>query len=138
MTKLDDEPKLPRTQPKWMSIIGWILTIIPSLMLLMGGFMNVSGSKIAVEGAQKYGYPEASMMPLGVVTIACVLLYLIPQTAVLGAVLLTGYLGGATATHVRAGEPFLFPVIFGVVIWLALFLRDRRIRELLPLRHKSI
>ena len=72
--------------------------------------------------------------PLFFVELACVLLYVIPQTAVLGAILLTGYLGGAVATHVRAGEPFWFPIIFGILIWLGLVLRDARIRALVPLR----
>jgi len=82
----------------------------------------------------KYGYPASAAKPVLIIEIICVLLYLIPQTAVLGAILLTGYLGGAVATHVHAGEPWWFPVIFAVLVWLGLLLRDARLRCLLPLR----
>lgn len=74
------------------------------------------------------------MTVLGIVELACVVIYLIPQTAVLGAILLTAYLGGATATHVRISDAFFIPIIVGMLIWLGLYLRDGRIRELLPLR----
>jgi len=74
------------------------------------------------------------LTPIICVEIACAIIYLIPQTSVLGAILLTGYLGGATATHVRVGEPVFMPVIMGVVIWLGIFLRDRRVRALVPIR----
>jgi hypothetical protein len=70
--------------------------------------------------------------PLGTTVLACTLLYAIPQTSVLGAILLTGYLGGATATHVRVGDNFAGPIIFGVLVWLGLFLRDSRLRALIP------
>jgi hypothetical protein len=73
-------------------------------------------------------------VPVLIIEILCVILYAIPQTAVLGAILLTGYLGGAVATHVHAGEPWFFPVIMGVIVWLGLVLRDPRLRELAPLR----
>jgi Mn2+/Fe2+ NRAMP family transporter len=72
---------------------------------------------------------------IGILEIACTVIYVIPRTSVLGAILLTGYLGGATATHVRIGDPSFFgPVIFGVLVWLGLWLRDARLRALLPLR----
>jgi hypothetical protein len=77
------------------------------------------------------------ILPLGIVLMVCTVLYLVPATAVLGAILLTGYLGGAVATHVRAGHsPFevLFPVIFGALLWVGLVLRDRRLRSLVPWR----
>jgi hypothetical protein len=72
--------------------------------------------------------------PLFIVEIICAILYAVPQTAVLGAILLTGYLGGAIATHVRAAEPFWFPIPFAVLIWLGLYLRDARVRALVPIR----
>ena len=74
------------------------------------------------------------MTGLGILELACMIIFLIPRTAVLGAILLTAYLGGATATHVRIGDPFIFPVVTGMFIWLAMFLRDARIRALIPLR----
>ncbi|NJN37230.1 MAG: DoxX family protein [Nitrospiraceae bacterium] len=71
---------------------------------------------------------------LGVLELVCVILYIIPRTAVLGAILLTGYLGGAILTHLRVGDPFIGPVVFGVFIWGGLFLRDPRVRALIPVR----
>ena len=88
----------------------------------------------AVEGFAKYGYPAGAVLGLGIVELACTLAYVFPPTAVLGAILLTGYLGGAVATHVQKSEPWFFPVIFGVLVWLGLVLRDPRLRALVPLR----
>jgi hypothetical protein len=86
-----------------------------------------------VETTVKLGYSESVILPLGIVLLVCTVLYLIPPTAVLGAILLTGYLGGAVATHVHAGDgPFeiLFPVLFGALLWGGLALRDPRLRAL--------
>jgi hypothetical protein len=82
----------------------------------------------------KLGYPAGLLPALAALELLCTAVYLVPSTSVLGAVLLTGYLGGATATHLRIGDPFLVPVVLGVLVWGGLFLRDARIRELLPLR----
>lgn len=114
--------------------VGWVLTVLVSLFLAMGGVMNVVGAQVAVEGLAKYGYPPGVLVPLGVVVLVSVVLYLVPRTAVLGAILLTGYLGGAVNTHVRAGEPWFLAAVFGVLLWLALWLRDARVRALTPLR----
>jgi ABC-type transport system involved in cytochrome c biogenesis permease component len=84
-----------------------------------------------------FGYPESIILPLGIVLLACTVAYLIPRTSILGAILLTGYLGGAVATHVRAGDTLfsiLFPIILGVLIWGGLYLRDARLPALIPLR----
>ena len=89
-----------------------------------------------VKGTLELGYPESVIVPLGVVLLASVVLYALPRTALLGAILLTGYLGGAVATHVRVGAgmfPICFPIVFGVLLWGGLFLRDGRLRELIPL-----
>src|SRR5205085_1189623 len=86
------------------------------------------------EGFVHLGYHEGLALGIGVLELVCTAVYMIPGTAVLGAVLLTGYLGGATATHVRVGEPFYAPVLLGVLLWFGLFLRDARLRALLPLR----
>ena len=90
-----------------------------------------------VEGTTRVGYPASCLVPLGLVLIACTILYVVPRTAVLGAILLTGYLGGATATHVRIGEPFFFPVVFGVLLWASLYVRDARARALLDPRTRE-
>jgi ABC-type transport system involved in cytochrome c biogenesis permease component len=91
-----------------------------------------------VEGTVKLGYSETVIVPLGIVLLTCTILYVIPRTSGLGAILLTGYLGGAVATHVRIGDPLfthvLFPVYLGVLIWGGLYLRDNRVRSLIPLR----
>ena len=129
-----DSTPAPARQRGAMFWAGWVLTVLVSLMLAMGGVMNVTRSETAVKGLNQYGYPPGVLVPLGVVVLASVALYLFPRTAVLGAILLTGWLGGAVNTHVRAGEPWFFAVIFGILVWLALYLRDARVRALVPLR----
>lgn len=116
---------------------GWIISALPSLFLLVDGVMKLLKPAIVVETTVQLGYPESVILGLGIVLLACTVLYLIPHTAVLGAILLTGYLGGAVATHVRVSAglfEILFPVIFGALLWGGLFLRDERLRELIPLR----
>lgn len=120
------------TSAKTMTIIGWALTVLPCLMLIMSGVMKLQQSEQVVKGFADW--PEGVAVPIAIAELASTLLYLIPQTAVLGAILLTGYLGGATATHVRLGEPIWIPVVMGVVIWLGLYLRDPRVRQLVPWR----
>lgn len=103
--------------------------------LAMSAFMKLSHNPGMVQNFVSHlGYQESSMTPIGAVEILATILYAVPQTSVLGAVLLTGYLGGAIATHVRIGEPFAAPLVLGILVWLGLFLRDPRIRALLPLR----
>lgn len=116
---------------------GLIVSAIPSLFLLMDGVMKLFKPAFVVEATTQLGFPEGVIVGLGVVVLACLALYVIPQTAVLGAILLTGYLGGAVAAHLRHdGEAFtvLFPVLFGAFLWAGLLLRDARLRALLPLR----
>jgi hypothetical protein len=109
-----------------------VLGTLVALFLLVDGVGKVLRLAPYVEGTARVGYPDGVLVPLGIVLLASTVLYVIPRTAVLGAVLLTGYLGGATATHVRMGQPFLFPVVFGVIVWGCLYLRDERVRSLLP------
>ena len=112
---------------------------LPALFLLLDGAMKLVKPAVVVDATVKLGYPESVIIPIGVVLIECTIHYQIPTTAVLGAILLTGYLGGAVATHVRVGESLfsiIFPVIFGVMLWLALYLNDPRMRALLPLRNR--
>jgi len=120
---------------------GRIISALPILFLLMDGVMKLIKPAPVVEATVKLGYSEAVIIPLGIVLLVCTVLYLIPQTSFFGAILLTGYLGGAVATHVRAGDPLfthiLFPVYLGVMIWLGLYLRDNRLRVLVPLRSPS-
>ena len=103
--------------------------------LLFDGAIKLLKLAPAVEGTARLGYPAGVVVPLGITVLACTLFYVIPRTSVLGAILLTGYLGGATATQVRLGDPwFLFPVVLGILVWGGLFLRDGRLRALIPLR----
>ena len=113
---------------------GRILSGLPVLMLLFSGVMKLVKPAAVVEGFVQLGYPESLTVGVGIVELACAALYVIPRTSVLGAILLTGYLGGATATHVRIGEPFFIPIVLGVLVWGGLYLRDERLRALLPLR----
>lgn len=127
------------TSSKPMRWIGYVLSAIPVLFMTVGGsvFLFVAPDKVS-EGMVKYGYPASAAKPIVIAEILCGLLYAIPQTATLGAILVTAYLGGAVATHVHAGEPFFFPIIFGMLVWLGLWLRDGRYRTLLPLRKSSV
>lgn len=113
---------------------GYIVGALPVLMLLFSGVLKLAKPTMVVEEFARLGWPESLVIALGIVEIACTIIYVIPRTAVLGAILLTGYLGGAIATHVRIGDPFIGPLIFGVLIWLGLYLRDPRVRALIPLR----
>ena len=115
---------------------GRIISFLPALFLLVDGIMKLVKPAIVVAATVKLGYPETVIFGLGVVLIACTILYLIPRTAVLGAILLTGYLGGAVATHVRVGDStfsIIFPLILGALLWGGLYLRDERLRSVLPL-----
>jgi len=116
---------------------GRVLSALPALFLLFDGAMKLVKPDFVVEATVRLGYPESVIVPLGVVLLACTVLYLVPGTSVLGAILLTGYLGGAVATHVRHEDTafeILFPVLFGALLWGGLVLRDRRLRALVPWR----
>ncbi len=113
---------------------GYIMSALPVVMLLFSGAMKLMKAAPVLEGFARFGYPGNVAFGIGIVEIVCVILYVIPRTSVLGAILLTGYLGGATATHVRIGDPFYAPVLLGVLIWGGLVLRDARLRALLPLQ----
>ncbi|HEX7330790.1 MAG TPA: DoxX family protein [Pyrinomonadaceae bacterium] len=110
---------------------GRILSILPALFLLIDGVMKLVKPAVVVDATVKLGYPESTIVGIGGVLVACTILYLIPRTSVLGAILLTGYLGGAVATHVRVGAelfPIIFALIFGVMLWGGLYLRNERLR----------
>src|SRR5262249_49815536 len=122
---------------KTMLWAGRIVSALPALFLLLDGVMKLFKPDFVVEATVKLGYPETVILGLGIVPVACTLLYVVPRTAVLGAILLTGYLGGAVASHVRAGDPIFpicFPVIVGALVWGGLWLRDTRVRAIVPLR----
>ncbi|HEY5551337.1 MAG TPA: DoxX family protein [Opitutaceae bacterium] len=110
---------------------GRVLSALPCLMLLFSGVMKIIQTKEVVEGFA--GWPPGSAVAIGVLEIACTIVYLIPRTAVLGALLLVGYLGGAVAVSVQMGVNFALPLAFGVMVWGGLWLRDPRLRALTPL-----
>jgi hypothetical protein len=114
---------------------GRIASGIPALFLLVDGAMKFAKPTVVVETTMQLGYPEGVIVPLGLVLLASTILYLVPRTAVLGAILLTGYLGGAVATHVRVGNgafEVLFPAIVAALVWGGLVLRSPRVADLLP------
>jgi DoxX-like family len=117
--------------------IGRVLSALAILFLLLDGVMKLVKPTPVIEATVRLGYPETTIIPIGIVLVLSTILYAIPRTCVLGAILLTGYLGGAVATHVRAsGSLFemLFPVIMGVFVWGGLYLRYARLRKFIPLR----
>jgi hypothetical protein len=116
----------------------WVSYVLTGLVLLFLFFDSLGKLlKVApvLEGSTKLGYPESSIVGIGVVLLLCTILFAIPRTSVFGAILLTGYLGGAVATHVRVANPLLthqlFPVYLGVLVWVALYLRNEKLRRLL-------
>ena len=109
------------------------LSAIPVFMLLMSATMKLVQPAGFDEGMAKMGWPLELAYGLAIVEIGCTVIYLIPRTAVLGAILLTGFLGGATATHVRVGDPFFIQPLLGAMLWGGLYLRDARLQALLPL-----
>jgi DoxX-like family len=117
---------------------GRILSALPVLFMLMDGVMKLMKPDFVVKATTQMGYPESVILPLGIVVLICTILYAVPPTAILGAILLTGYLGGAVATHVRAGDPLfthvLAPIYFAILIWGGLYLREPRLSSLVPIR----
>ena len=128
---MSDTPAAPTS--KVMLWTGRVLSTLPVLLLLMSSVMKLTRGPDIIKGFAEFGYDSSLLVPIGVVELVCTLLYILPRTSVLGAILLTGYLGGAVATHVRAGDGMFFsPVLIGIVLWLGLYLRDARLRALVP------
>lgn len=116
------------------SITGWICSIIVILFLLFDAFGKFAKPEAVIKGTTELGYPESMITPIGIILLICTLLYAFPKTTLPGAVLLTGYLGGAVATHIRVENPLfthiLFPVYLGILLWLGLYLRSPKLRQL--------
>lgn len=116
---------------------GRISSALAALFLLFDSIIKVLSLSFAVEATTQLGYPTSAIVGIGILELACLVIYLVPRTAVLGAILFTGYLGGAVATHVRVGSDLfsmLFPLFIALLLWGGLYLRDPQIRRLLPLR----
>jgi hypothetical protein len=129
---------MPAAEPKWMRALGFVLSALVILFLLLDATMKLMQLPIVLETGAQLGWPATSAVPLGIVLLACTTLYALPQTSVLGAILLTAYFGGTVATHARIGSPIfshmLFGVYLGLMLWGGLYLRDERVRALIPLR----
>ena len=110
------------------------ISILVSLVFMMSSLMKFRGGAEVTQGMAHLGLPESLVIPLAILEMSCVVLYLVPATSVLGAILLTGYIGGAICAHVRVGDQFFLQIAIGVLIWLGLYLREVRLRPLIPLR----
>jgi hypothetical protein len=120
---------------KGMLWTGRIMSAIPVLLVSLAAVMKLVKVPGAMEGMVRAGFSANLVVPIGILELICVVVYLIPRTSVLGAILLTGLLGGATVTTLRIGDPtFPMPMILGMMAWGGLFLRDARLRTLIPLR----
>ena len=114
--------------------VGRVISVLLSLLFAMSAFMKLKGGAEVMQGMAHLGLPESLIMPLAILEISCVVIYLIPATSVLGAILLTGYIGGAICTHLRVGDPFFIQIALGIFVWLGLYLRENRLKALIPLR----
>lgn len=113
---------------------GRVITVLVSLLFFFSAAMKFVGGAEVKEGMAHLGLPESMVIPLGILEAACTVIYLIPATSVVGAILLAGYMGGAICTHWRVGDPFVGQVAIALVIWLAIYLREPRLHALIPLR----
>jgi hypothetical protein len=132
------EDEMQTQQPKWMTWTGWALSVLVILFMIMDLTMKFMALPIVITTTERLGWPVSSITPLAIILLVATALYAFPKTSVLGAIVLTGYLGGAVATHVRIDSPLfshiLFGVYLGVFAWAGLYLRDARLRALIPLR----
>ena len=140
---MDDRANIPTASPvesdpvisKKLLWTGRIVSGLAALFFLMDSVMKLFKPAVVVEATRQLGYPESDIIGIGVLLLVCTLLYLFPRTSILGAILLTGYMGGAVASQVRIGAGWFnvaFAVLFGVLVWAGLWLRDVRVRNLLP------
>ena len=120
--------------PGYMVWVGRVISVLVSLVFAMSAFMKLKGGAEVMQGMAHLGLPGSLIMPLAILEISCVVIHLIPATSVLGSILLTGYIGGAICTHWRVGDPFFLQIALGILVWLGLYLRENRLKGLIPLR----
>jgi DoxX-like protein len=113
---------------------GRVISVLASLVFLFSAFLKLKGGPELAQGIAHLGLPESMVMPLAIVELSCTVIYLIPATSVLGAILLAGYVGGTICTHWRVGDPFFVQIALGLLVWLGLYLREPRLKALIPLR----
>jgi hypothetical protein len=126
--------------PRWMLRTGWVFSFLVVAQLLSSAWFRATHHAYAVaEIVTGYGYPESAILPIVIAECALVVLYLVPQTSVLATIVMTGYLGGAVATHLRIADTAraAIPLVVGILAWGGVYLRDRRIRELVPFRRSA-
>ncbi len=135
MNAVDVQVRETRTSP-WMLWAGRVISIWPVFVVLSSATWKLTRNAWYVAEFTRIGWPDSALPLLAFLQLGCILLFVIPRTAVLGAVLLTGYLGGAIATYVRIGEPYpvLVPLSTSMIAWAGIYLRDARLRALLPFR----
>ena len=118
-------------------VTGWALSVFVALFIGSGGINALVGATFVVAGVTRFGYPARFLTSMGLVELLCTVLFLIPQTAALGAILFTGFFGGAVATQARVGDPaWPIPVGFALLVWVSLLLRDPRFHIIRPSRHR--
>ncbi len=129
-------PLQKKTAKRWVLWLSWAVSLWPTFVIVSSATWKLTRNAWYVREFARIGWPESALTGLALLQLGCLLLYLIPRTSVLGAILLTGYLGGAVASYVRMGEPYplLVPLSTSMIAWLGIFLRDERLRSLLPLR----
>ncbi len=114
--------------------VGRVISVLVSLVFAMRALMKLKGGAEVAQGMAHLGLPESVLLPLAILELSCALIYLIPVVLALGAILLTGYIGGAICTHWRVGDPFSIQIALGIFVWLGLYLRENRLKALIPLR----
>ena len=115
-------------------IVGWVISVLASLMFVFSASMKFVGGPELAKGMEHLELMKIPVIPLAILELTCVAIYLIPPTSVLGAILVTGYLGGAMLTHLRVGEAVFIHIVLGMLVWLGIYLREDRLRALIPLR----
>jgi hypothetical protein len=129
--RLAGSPALPASKKTLWA--GRVISVVPALLILFASIPKVLKAASMVEGFRQYGFPEQTVVVVGIIELACTVIYLVPRTRILGAILMVGLMGGATATNVRVGNPsWVVTVTLGVLVWLGLYLRDVRLRALIP------
>lgn len=117
-----------------MAWLGRVISVLVSLLFLFSAVLKIKDGPEMLKGFARLGIPESMTIPLAILEISIVVIYLIPATSILGAILVTGYVGGTICTAWRVGDPFYLQIVLGILIWLGLYLRESRLRELIPLR----
>lgn len=132
-------PAPPVYTPMWMIVFGWLISILPALALLASGIAKIVMDPEVMKqpGAPDIGWKNEAILGLAILEIVGAVLYLLPYSAVLGAIILTAYIGGAIATHVRIGDAFAVQLLLGIMLWVGLVFRDARLRNMLPVRSVS-